>query len=174
MKKFLCTVFMTGILLAGCGSDANNATNDTTESVISEFSSSDSADDSDSIEDIYAEASALTDTKLVSLDDTLIENYYGVNTDDFDDYVFAQAEDPKSAEMIIIAKAKDGVDISTYKSNIDNIIEQKTGEMTNYNEPEQVELLENAKTEFTDSAMIVVVSDEADTITDTIKEKLGL
>ncbi len=163
MKKLLCAVFLVSILLTGCGNDTQKEMTETAQAV-----------ENASVEEIYNTISSLSQTKMVVLNDKLIENYYGIQPADFDEYVFAQAENPKSAEMIIIAKAKDGVDISTYMNNINNVLEQKTDEMVNYNEPEQAELIENSKHKFSDKALYIVVSPEADTMAKTIENSLGL
>ena len=85
----------------------------------------------------------------------------------------AQSDDPTSAAMIIIALPNDGEDISEYEDNIKNILSQKTDEMTNYDQPEQVELLNNAETLFNDKGFYVVVSDNASAIAETISKDLG-
>lgn len=162
MKKLLYVLIMTGLLLTGCGSSAKQEMTDIAANTQNE-----------SLLDVYTNISALTDTKMVILDESMIENYYGIQVSDLDEYIFAQAESPTSAEMIIMARAKDGIDISIYKNNIDNVIEQKTDEMKNYNEPDQAELLDNVERKFSDKALYVVVSDKADVMADTIENSLG-
>lgn len=163
MKKLLCAVIMTGVLLTGCGNDTKQEMTDTANAVTLQ-----------SVNDIYTTVSALTDSTLVELDDKMIKNYFGIDAADLDDYVFAQSEDPTSAEMIIIAKASADTDISKYETNIENILEQKKSEMTNYNEPEQAKLVEDAEKDFESNTMYVVVAAKADTIAETIENGLGL
>lgn len=158
MKKLLFAVLMTCVLLVGCGSSKEEM-----EKAVAV-----------NTDDLYTTVSALTETKMVKLNDSLIENYYGIPTADLEEYVFAQSEDPTSAETIIMVRAKDGVDLSKYEENINNVIAQKTDEMNNYNEPEQVELLEKANVKFSENGFYVVVADKSDVIAETIEKGLGL
>ena len=163
MKKLLFAIIITGLILTGCGS----GNNDEMQQITDEMSNV-------TINEVYDTISALSSEKMVVLDDSLIENYYGINASDFSEYVFAQAESPMSAETIIIAKAKDGIDISTYKNNIDNVIEQKTDEMNNYNLPEQAELLSKAEKKFNNNSLYVIISKEAPVMAETIEIGLGI
>lgn len=163
MKKYILAALLAAIMLTGCGSSNEEAAQEVMESM-----------ENENVESIYSTVSALSTESLVKINDSLIENYYGINPEDFSEYVFAQCESPMSAETIIIAKAKDGVDISGYEENIDNIIEQRKGEMTNYNLPDQVVLLENAEKGFSDAGFYLVISEKAETIAETIEKGLGL
>ncbi|MGN1319399.1 MAG: DUF4358 domain-containing protein [Lachnospirales bacterium] len=163
MKKLLFAILTAGVLLTGCGSD--------TKEEMKQFTSESA---NESAENLYTALSALSTTNFTKLDDTMIENYYGISVSDLSDYVFAQADDPTSAEMIIIVRGNANSDLTVYKENIENVISQKTDEMTNYNEPEQVELLENAKVRVETNAMYVVVGDNADMMAETIENGLGL
>lgn len=163
MKKLLFAIIITGIMLTGCGSGNNNEM----QQIADEISNV-------TVNEVYDTISALSSEKMVVLDDSLIENYYGINTSDFSEYIFAQAESPMSAETIIIAKAKEDVDISTYKNNIDNVIEQKIDEMNNYNLPEQAELLDKAEKKFNNNSLYVVISKEAPVMAETIEIGLGI
>lgn len=163
MKKFLFALVITGVLLSGCGSDTKEEMANVAESM-----------ESISISDVYGTISALSSENMVMINDNLIENYYGINAEDFSEYVFAQAENPTSAETIIIAKAKDGIDISSYEENIDNILAQKSEEMTNYNLPDQVKLIENVEKKFNDDSFYVVISDKAEIMAETIEKGLDI
>ncbi len=163
MKKFLLALVMAGIMLTGCGSDNKEEMANVAESM-----------ENISVNDIYDIISALSTEKMVKIDDNLIENYYGINVEDFSEYVFAQAESPTSAETIIIAKGKDGVDISSYEENINNVIAQKKDEMTNYNLPDQVKIIEKTEKEFNDNFFYVVISDKSEIMAETIEKGLGI
>lgn len=162
MKKLLWAIFMATILFTGCGSDTKDEMNQAVAS----------AENTD-VKTVYDTVSALSSGNLAVLDDNMISNYYGVDTSRLKDYVFAQSDDPTSAAMIIIALPNDGEDVSEYEDNIKNILSQKTDEMTNYDQPEQVELLNNAETLFNDKGFYVVVSDNAAAIAETISKDLG-
>lgn len=163
MKKFLCAILAVGMLLTGCGSDTQEQMQNTV---------SDAANQS--VASLYDTVKALSSTDLVKIDDALISNYYGVDTSKLSEYVFAQAKEPTSAEIIIIAKPAAGVDLSIYKENFNHAIDQKKDEMTNYNEPDQVELLDNAVVEVNNKGICIVVSDKADAISTTILNSLGM
>ncbi len=163
MKKIFLALVMAGVLLTGCGSSNKEEMTEAVESM-----------ENISVADVYDTISALTQTKMVEINDNLFENYFGINSEDFSEYVFAQSEDPTSAETIIIAKAKENVDISGYENNIENVIEQKTAEMNNYNLPEQVKLIENAEMKFNDDSMYIVIADKAEIMAETIEKGLGI
>lgn len=163
MKRFLFALLMVGVMLTGCGSDNKEEMEKAADSMRSV-----------SINDVYDTISALSAEKMVMIDDNLIENYYGINTEDLSEYVFAQAENPTSAETIIIAKAKKDVDVSKYEENINNVLTQKTDEMTNYNLPDQVKLIEKTKKKFNDDSFYVVISDKGDIMAETIEKGLDI
>ena len=163
MKKFICAILMAGVLLCGC----SNSSSEDIANTITEGAN-------ESVESLYATAEALTDEKMVKLEDSYILNYYGIDTSKFSEYVFAQAESPMSAQTIIIARAKDGEDVSGYKENIENVMEQKVGEMVNYNLPDQVKLIEYAEVRVSQKGICVVISPKAETIAPNIQKGLNL
>ena len=57
----------------------------------------------------------MSDDSLVEMNDNYISNYYGIDVADLQDYVFAQSDDPTSAETIIIFKCQDKEKRNTIK-----------------------------------------------------------
>lgn len=149
MKRLLA-IILTGAMLiafAGCGADkaAENAA-------------------SIDVEGLYKSVSSMTTEPLVSLDDTYISNYYGIDTSLLDGYVFAQSENPKSAETVIMFKCSDETKLNEYVTAVETAVEQKTEELNNYDLPDQAKLASDSKVETVGNFVYVVISSNADAI----------
>jgi hypothetical protein len=107
------------ITVSGCGS--NKSDNETTQSSQNV--------ESKSVKDIYASVSTMAEGKLTELDPQYLSNYYGIDTTDLDEYVFAQSDTPESsAETIIIIKSADTSKFDSYKTSFENYKKQKSQE----------------------------------------------
>ena len=63
----------------------------------------------------------MAEGKLTELDPQYLSNYYGIDTTDLDEYVFAQSDTPESsAETIIIIKSEDTSKFEDYKTSFEN------------------------------------------------------
>lgn len=138
--------------LAGCGSNNNN------ENV--------------NVSTIYSGISPMADGNLVEMNDNYISNYYGINTADLQEYVFAQSDDPKSAETIIIFKCDDKEKRNTYEEAVSNALEQKEQELSNYDLPDEAKLVKDAKIKTSGNLVYVVISDNADSMNKIIKDSI--
>ncbi|MDO5388976.1 MAG: DUF4358 domain-containing protein [Clostridia bacterium] len=138
--------------LAGCGSNNNN------ENV--------------NVSTIYSGISPMADGNLVEMNDNYILNYYGINTADLQEYVFAQSDDPKSAETIIIFKCDDKEKRNTYEEAVSNALEQKEQELSNYDLPDEAKLVKDAKIKTSGNLVYVVISDNADSMNKIIKDSI--
>lgn len=104
------------ITVSGCGS--NKSDNETTQSSQNV--------ESKSVKDIYASVSTMAEGKLTELDPQYLSNYYGIDTADLDEYVFAQSDTPESsAETIIIIKSADTSKFDSYKTSFENYKSKK-------------------------------------------------
>lgn len=115
-KLFAILVCGLMITVSGCGS--NKSDNETTQSSQNV--------ESKSVKDIYASVSTMAEGKLTELDPQYLSNYYGIDTADLDEYVFAQSDTPESsAETIIIIKSADTSKFDSYKTSFENYKKQK-------------------------------------------------
>ncbi len=128
--------------------------------------------DSLDIDEFYESIGSMTNEELVTLDDTYISNYYGINIADLDGYVFAQSEDPNSAESVIIFKCKDETKRSEYVKAVQNAIVQKIDELKNYGQPEQAKLAEDCSMSQIGDLVYAVISPNAEEICSALEGEL--
>lgn len=155
MKKIMNLLAVTAIccLFIGCGDSTNNV--------------------SESISTIYSGIAPMADGTLVEMNDSYISNYYGIEVSDLSEYVFAQSDDPKSAETIIIFSCDDKAKRKTYQEAINNAVNQKYEELTNYNLPDEAKLVKEAKVKRSGNFVYLVISDNADDMNKIIKESIS-
>ena len=111
--------------------------------------------------------------KLTELDPQYLSNYYGIDTADLDEYVFAQSDTPESsAETIIIIKSADTSKFDSYKTSFENYKKQKSQELTNYNLPDQAKLVDKSKVVEKGNYLYLVISKNADEIIATIEKNI--
>ncbi len=117
MKK-LFAILVCGLMITVSGCGSNKSDNETTQSSQNV--------ESKSVKDIYASVSTMAEGKLTELDPQYLSNYYGIDTADLDEYVFAQSDTPESsAETIIIIKSADTSKFDSYKTSFENYKKQK-------------------------------------------------
>ena len=161
-EKVICDIGLM-ITVSGCGS--NKSDNETTQSSQNV--------ESKSVKDIYASVSTMAEGKLTELDPQYLSNYYGIDTADLDEYVFAQSDTPESsAETIIIIKSADTSKFDSYKTSFENYKKQKSQELTNYNLPDQAKLVDKSKVVEKGNYLYLVISKNADEIIDTIEKNI--
>ncbi len=136
--------------LAGCGGNGENV----------------------DINTVYSGISPMAEGTLVEMNDNYISNYYGIETADLSDYVFAQSDDPKSAETIIMFKCEDSEKRKTYTQAVENALDQKYDELTNYNLPDEAKLVEEAKVKSAGSFVYLIISDNGESMDNIIKDSL--
>lgn len=106
------------------------------------------------------------------MDDDFISNYYGIDAATLDSYVFSMSEDAAQAETIIIMKVKNTDDLTGLVDSLQAIVDEKKNEMENYI-PEQFAIVEKSKVQAKDNYVWLVISDNADAITDIIENGLS-
>lgn len=164
MKK-LFAILVCGLMITVSGCGSNKSDNETTQSSQNV--------ESKSVKDIYASVSAMAEGKLTELDPQYLSNYYGIDTTDLDEYVFAQSDTPESsAETIIIIKSADTSKFNSYKTSFENYKKQKSQELTNYNLPDQAKLVDKSKVVEKGNYLYLVISENANEIIDTIEKNI--
>lgn len=152
MKKIvkIIAAAMTVCALAGCGSENNN------ENV--------------NIDIIYSGIAPMADGTIVEMNDNYISNYYGIDVADLSQYVFAQSDDPTSAETIIIFMCDDKDKRKTYTEAVNNALEQKYDELSNYGLPDEAKLVKDAKVKTSGNLVYLIISDNADSMNKIVKD----
>lgn len=164
MKK-LFAILVCGLMITVSGCGSNNKDNENTQSSQNV--------ELKSVKDIYTTVSAMAEGTLTELDPQYLSNYYGIDTADLDEYVFAQSDTPESsAETIIIIKSKDTSKFDDYKTSFENYKKQKSQELTNYNLPDQAKLVDKSKVVEKGNYLYLVISKNADEIIDTIEKNI--
>lgn len=154
MKRFVGIIasFIAICMLAGCRNSAGNNIN---------------------VNTVYSGISPMSDSTLVEMNDSYISNYYGIDVSELEEYVFAQSEDPKSAETIIMFKCEDKDKRKTYVESVNNALDQKYEELSNYDLPDEAKLVKAAKVKTKGNFVYVIVSDNASDMNKIIKDSIS-
>ena len=102
-----------------------------------------------------------------------LERFYGITTDEFDEYAGGINSTGVNQEEIVLFKAKDAENASKIKASLDKRYDSKMAQNKNYNQ-EQAAVIEKCKVEQYDLYVTMIVSPEAEKITKIFKEDLGL
>ena len=125
-----------------------------------------------SVAEVYREIEQGVELKSpASMDDEFIQNYYGINAAALEEYVFSMSEDAAQAEAVILMKVKDEGDLDEIEGSLQAVVEEKKNEMENYI-PEQFAIVEKSKVVRRGSYIWLVISENADAITETIESGL--
>lgn len=125
-----------------------------------------------SIEEVYSEITETVSLKSPQcMDADFILNYYGIDISTLEEYVFSMSEDAAQAETIIIMKVENADDLEAIADCLQTIIDDKKMEMENYL-PEQFTIVEKSRVQTKDNYIWLVISDNADAITDIIESGL--
>ena len=124
------------------------------------------------VNEIYQEVTEQVSLESpVCMDDDFISNYYGIDVSTLEEYVFSMSEDATQAETVVLMKAKDGADTGEIVSALETVVDEKKNEMENYL-PEQFEIVEKSEVKTRDRYVWLVISQQADAITDIIEKDL--
>ena len=125
-----------------------------------------------SVQEIYQEIEQTVSLKSPQcMDEDFILNYYGIDTAGLEEYVFSMSEDAAQAETVILMKVNDPEDLETFADCLQTIVDDKKSEMEDYI-PEQFAIVEKSRVQTRDSYLWLVISDNADEITDIIESGL--
>ena len=100
------------------------------------------AEEAKSVQDIYEEITQKVELcSPVTMTDSFISNYYGIDPDKLEEYVFSMSEDATSAETIIIMKVRNEADTEEISAALETVRDEKSGEMKDYL-PAQFEIVD--------------------------------
>lgn len=125
------------------------------------------------VKTVYSGIAPMSGDALVEMKDNYIMNYYGIDVSNLQQYVFAQSEDPKSAETIIVFKCEDKTKRAEYKADVENALNQKYEELSNYNLPDEAKLVKEAEVNSKGDIVYLVISDNAKDMNKIIKDSIS-
>ncbi len=175
IKSTKALAVLTAVLLCTGCSDKTVPTTANTDPISETAQTTDtsaSKETTKSIDDIYQEIEqAVSLQSPQRMDDDFISNYYGIDATLLDEYVFSMSEDAAQAETVIIMKVKNADDLTGLSDSLQTVVDEKKNEMENYI-PEQFAIVEKSKVQTKDNYVWLVISENADTITDIIESGL--
>ena len=125
-----------------------------------------------SVQEIYQEIEQTVSLKSPPcLDEDFLLNYYDIDVAALEEYVFSMSEDAAQAETIILMKVKNPEDLEMFTDGLQTIVDDKKSEMEDYI-PEQFAIVEKSRVQTRDDYLWLVISDNADEITDIIESGL--
>lgn len=157
------------VCLGGCGAkaeDTNAADSAPAQNVTAQ---EESAADLRTIYESVGEAVELP--SMVEGDDDYISNYYGIDSADLEEYVFAEAEDATLASCVIMMKAKDEAAAARVETALNTVLSQKAAEMQDYI-PEQYDIVTDSSVKTEGLYVYLVISEDMDKIESTIQSAL--
>ena len=142
------------------------------EAAAEETTTGEAASEAGSPEAIYEAIGAEIDLSGMFLtDDDYIYNYYGIDPELLDGYVFAIADSAISADSVIIMKPKDQASADGLMDSLNMVKEAKEAEMQNY-APEAYEVAHASTVRQKDGYVYLVMSKDAAKIEKIIEDNL--
>lgn len=108
---------------------------------------------------------------MIEGDDDYISNYYGINPEDLEEYIFAEAEDAALASAVIIMKAKSEDSVTKITDSLNTVLAQKAAEMQDYI-PEQYDIVADSLVRTEGLYVYLVISENAGDIESVIQSAL--
>lgn len=167
IKKYLL-ILISALFLSGCGASAPEDT--APANSVDNMQTEETKKEAKAISDIYDEiTNNVTLLSPFCWDEEFISNYYGIDVNSLEEYIFSMSEDATSAETIIIMKAKDTASVSGLKDCLQVVIDEKKNEMENYL-PEQFDIVAKSSVQTKDNYVWLVISENADAIIKIIED----
>ena len=134
--------------------------------------SGEKAAEAKSVEDIYSEIEQGVELiSPVKMGDGFITNYYGIEPEKLEEYVFAMSEEATSAETVVIMKVKDEADVENMCAALQVVVDEKRSEMENYL-PEQFAIVDKSSVKSKGNYVYLVISEQADAILQVIEKDI--
>ena len=171
VQSILACMTAVAVLMGGCGKEA--ATEASAEAAVAEGNKEVEAVVEEipakPVQEIYEEiAQGVELHSPVPMADSFISNYYGINPDKLEEYVFVMSEEATSAETVAIMKVKEEGDVESIKAALQVLVDEKRGEMEDYL-PDQFEIVDKSEVKTKGNSVYLVISEQADAITKIIE-----
>ena len=157
----------------GENTDTNNTDTAVGESTSSESQNTDGeVQELQSLQQIYEEITASVELcSPMLITDEILLNYYNINAEDLDEYVFEMSEDATSAEMVVMMKILDSAKMEEVKTNLETELSYKKYELEDYL-PEEYEIVNSAVVKTDGEYLWLVVSHKEAQISEIIEKYL--
>ena len=152
-------IVLCALALAGCGAGGKGSAGPAAEPKTPE----------ELYEQILKEAEL---PEMVLGDDEYIVNYYGIDPENLDGYVFATADSAILADAVIILKAKEEGSVEKLSEALRNIKEWKEAEMDNY-APDAYKVAKASSVRTEGKYVWLVMSEQSGKIEDIIRSGIG-
>lgn len=168
-KKTACMLVTMAVLLGGCGGAEAGGEAPAAEEQ-NETAEVQETENAKPVREIYEEIQENTELySPVEMTDSFISNYYGINPEKLEEYIFVMSEEATSAETIVIMKVKDEGDVEKISAALQVVVDEKRGEMKDYL-PEQFEIVDKSSVKTKGNYVYLVISESADVITEIIEK----
>ncbi len=174
-RKSLVILITAAALLGGCG---GRSVDTVSESVAeSTETKQESAQEETgaaavSVQSVYEAVEAAVELpSMIKGDDDFISNYYGIDSADLEEYVFAEAEDATLASAVIIMKVKSEDAAERIVGSLNTVINQKAAEMQDYI-PEQYDIVADSSVKTKGLYVYLVIAENAGDIESVIQSSL--
>lgn len=189
----LLTAGLCVFMLAGCGA---NGTDSSTESASSgeeqtievetqtteaetmvteatvEETTTETEEEGISVSEIYEKITGeITLNSPMEMDSDFLYNYYGIDTETLDEYVFSISETAISAETVAIFKVSDESQIESITASLETVLNEKRDEMRDYL-PDQFNIVDKSSVETSGQYVWLVISESADDIKKIIEDSI--
>lgn len=161
--RMITVLGLAGLLLSGCASGAGNSTAQATtaaeeKAVMTEAAATTAVTP---LSEVYAEIEKAVELpKMVVLNDNYIANYFSIEPDSLEEYVFTNAEEVIYADTVILMRAKADTDKETLKEALNKMVEHKKAELENYL-PEQFKIVEKSAVQEKGDYVYLVISEKS-------------
>ncbi len=174
---------ITAALLAGCGQAGGDAAPAQSGSVVADgtqegerIEETDGGAQEDktaggkTAPEIYEEIEQTVELiSPVQMGDDFINNYYGIEPEKLEEYVFVMSEEATSAETVVLMKVKEEGDVEAMCAALQVVVDEKRSEMQDYL-PEQFEIVDKSSVKSKGNYVYLVISEQADAILQVIEK----
>lgn len=173
MRRFKIAALGVAVVigLTACGTKTDSSVStDVTSSQVEAAGGEEASKEAKALKDVYSEITS--DVSLVSpMEPTedFIYNYYGIDTNALEEYIFEMSEEATSAEAVIVIKCQDADMRSSIVESLDILREDKMMELENYL-PDQYTIVSDSEVVESGDYVYLVISENAQDILSIIKK----
>lgn len=146
----ICILTLTVLFISGCGINENKNLGDIEKDISSNVSLE----------------------KMEKGDSKTLKRYYGLNSNDLEEFVLYTPKSTMDVDELLIVKVKDSSQIESMQDTIDSRVNKQIESFSGYG-PKQCELLENYEMKVKGNYVFFAVSENAQEMKDTFKDSIS-
>ena len=169
--------------LCGCGSQADTTSDTVSEAPASQVETASAADETESaapadnsassLQEVYADiASQVELPEMIELNDKLLMRYYGLSADVAADFAGGVDSSGVGQDEIVLIKAADESNVAEIEQALQTRYDSKLAQQENYN-ADEAEKIRNCKVETNGLYVTLIISNDADKITEIVNGAIG-